>query len=352
MGRRASGYKVRWRGPARGYYVRFTIGAERADIPTGIKDKRQREAADREGRSIFAQAVTGRKQSRRSASATALAELVDTWLSELPTRGPTRKQYENYTTAHWLTRWSTPRDLTAPNFDTYARQRLRKVRGKTVRNELSALRQFVKWLVAHGHLSESPVFPEVKASVTGTPHPVRRRTRAPELTREEVDAVIAKLPLHPKRGTWAVRDRARFAYETGLRPTTLEKLRTPDNYRRGAPELILTDEDDKEMYGRTVPLSDAARAAIDRVCPKKTGPIFGRHRLMVYVHEAAQKALTPDKARIFSAQHFRSARATHWLDDGAAITGVQYLLGHKHTSTTARYVRPSLAAARKVIAGS
>lgn len=352
MGRRASGFKVRWRGGSRGYYVRFTVDGERSHEPTGIKDKREREAAEREGRRIYAQAVTGQRRRRIAGSSTPLEELVDAWLIELPTRPVTRQQYENYATAHWLTRWTSVRDLTSPRVETYVRRRLSEVRGKSVRNEVSALRQFCKWLVSQGHLSELPKFPEVKASVTGTPFPVRRRTRAPELSKAEVAAVIRKLPEHPKRGTWPVRARAEFAYATGLRPTTLEKLRTPDNYRHGAAELILTDEDDKEMYGRTVPLSAEARKAIDRVCPKKPGPIFGRHRLMVYMHEAAAKALPPDKARIFTAQHLRSARATHWLDDGGAITAVQYLLGHRHTSTTARYVRPSLAAARKLVAGS
>lgn len=352
MGRRASGYRIVWRGPSRGYYVRFTVNGERSHLPTGVKDKRAREAAEREGRSIFAQAVTGQRRRRATGSSSALEELVDEWLEELPTRAVTRTQYENYATAHWLTRWKSARDLTEPKLQTYAGRRLREVRGKTVRNELSALRQLVEWLVSKGHLSETPKFPEVDASVTGTPFPVRRRTRAPELSKAEVAAVIAKLPERPKRGTWPIRARAQFAYETGLRPTTLSKLKTPENYRKGAAELILTDEDDKEMYGRTVPLSASARKAIDRVCPKKPGPIFGRHRLMVYMHDAAAKALPADKARIFTAQHLRSARATHWLDDGGAITAVQYLLGHKHTSTTARYVRPSLAAARKLVSGS
>ena len=52
-------------------------------------------------------------------------------------------------------------------------------------------------------------------------------------------------------------------------PRTLAKLRAPDDYRRGATTLIIRDEADKSRFGRELPLSEAARAAPDPVCPKE-----------------------------------------------------------------------------------
>lgn len=357
MGRsESSGFKVHWRGSTRGYYVRFRHAGKRYHEPTGVKDERARKEAERESRRVFAETVSGRRQSRASASGTPLEELVEQWLEELPTRAITRGLYEKYSVAHWLTRWRSPRDLTDKTIESYVRNRLREVKGKTLRNELSALRQLLNWLVLNEHMSELPKVPVIKSSVSGTADSARHRTAAPELTKEEVWAVIQLLPERSEHAGWPVKARAEFAYETGLRPETLNKLKTPDNYSVGSAELTLTEEDDKELYGRIVPLTLAARAAIDRVCPEE-GLIFGRHRIERYTGPAAAKAaqkklISPDKARIFTPQHFRSARATHWLDDGAPLTAVQYLLGHKHVSTTSRYVRPSLQAARRLIRGA
>jgi site-specific recombinase XerD len=355
MGRGTSPFTVQWRGASRGWYVRFRHAGRRFHEPTGVKDERARKEAQREGGRIFAEEVSGRRKSRAAASSTPLEELVEEWLNELPTRKVTRECYEKYSVAHWLSRWRTPRDLSDRAMELYVRARLREVKGKTLRNELSALRQLLNWLLLNQHMREMPKVPVIKASVSGTADTVRHRTAAPDLTKEEVWAVIQLLPERSEHAGWPVKARAEFAYETGLRPETLHKLRAPENYAKGRSELTLTDDDDKELYGRLVPLSLAARSAIDRICPE-AGLIFGRHRIERYVGpaaaEAAKRKLLPaDKAAILAPQHLRSARATHWIDDGAPLTAVQYLLGHKHVSTTARYVRPSLQAARRLIRG-
>jgi hypothetical protein len=52
--------------------------------------------------------------------------------------------------------------------------------------------------------------------------------------------------------------------ETGLRPKTLDQLRVPEHYTRGAEVLRITAGIDNNEYTRTLPLTDAARAALVR----------------------------------------------------------------------------------------
>jgi integrase len=128
---------------------------------------------------------------------------------------------------------------------------------------------------------------------------------------------------------------------------TIDKLRVPDNYTRGATALLMTDADDKEAYGREVPLSLRARRALDSVLPKH-GPIFGHHDYVIYLRRV-RRVLPPHKGKVFTWQHLRSARITHWLEKTGDLPGVMYLAGHKHASTTSRYVRPSMRAAQNVL---
>jgi len=84
--------------------------------------------------------------------------------------------------------------------------------------------------------------------------------------------------------------------ETGLRPSTLHRLKTSDDYQPGAPYLTIREDADKARYGRELPLSDRARAALDSACPDR-GTIFpkfdGRHTLR---KAALAAGLDPERA--------------------------------------------------------
>jgi site-specific recombinase XerD len=348
MGRRTQGAKFRWKNGQ--WHVRFTLNGERTETGTGVRDQRASAEAEREGLKIYAAAIRGERTVKRRAATAGgeLSEWLSGWVeSSTSLRPNTRELMERYA-VYWLREWSTLAQMTDRAVADYTRERLRSVQSKTVRNELSALRKFFEWAVEVGALSESPAVPTVKSSVSGKRWPQRRRTRAPELSPAEVDAIIDALPEHSNREGWPIRARAIVAYETTLRPETLHKLEAPTNYSKGASTIVILDEHDKELYGREVPLSTKARKALDSVCPKE-GPIFGRHRLDPYIQAAAKEALPPQKAAVFAMQHFRSAAITHLLERTANLAGVQYLAGHKHASTTSRYVRPSFRAALEVL---
>jgi len=242
----------------------------------------------------------------------------------------------------------TVANLTEQTLAIYVRRRLGEVRAKSVRSELGALRRFVAWLAETDRIKRAPTVPRVKAGATGTPFKHRRRVRAPELSPEEVDRFLAALPVTSDKGFW-VRDRLVVAFETTLRTATLERIRAPENYAAGAETLILTDSDDKESYGRELPLTQRARDALSRCCPAE-GIIFGpRSGLYKHVRKAAALALPAHKAAILCAQHLRSAGITHWLEVTANLPGVQELAGHKRAATTSLYSRRSTRAARAVI---
>jgi integrase len=341
MGRRPQGYRVRppkrKGGP---YTVRWTIDGKREELSTGERD---RAAAEREAREKYAAALSGRGGRVGPSATTIRPEVTAAWLADLTVRPTTRDTYEKYSD-YWL------RDLRRIDehaIALYVRRRLREVRGKSVRSEVSALRAFVKWLVEMRHLGEAPPIPVVPTAALGKQYEHRRRVAAPDLSDAEIRAVLRRLPDKAATGWW-VRPRCELLYETGLRPSTIDRLRVPEHWAPGASELFVSQDIDKEGFERIVPLTPKARRILKR-CAPEAGLIFGPHRYDPYVGKAAKAALSGTKARTFTAQHFRSARATHLLDAGAPLPGVQQLLGHKHVSTTARYIRPTFKAAQAAL---
>jgi integrase len=232
----------------------------------------------------------------------------------------------------------------------YGPERLAHVKRQTVQKELGALRRFLSWCVEQRILNRVPVVPSLPRRALGTPFEKRRRSRPTALTPVEVAAVIDALPewsSSKKCERFPVRARFRVAWETALRPKTISKLSVPNNYVRGGAILVITDEIDKIRFGRELPLTSAARDALDSVCPE-VGLIFGEHDYRDQLKKAAQAALPPEKAATFAAYDLRHARATQWAETGNLV-GVAYLLGHKQVTTTNKYARPNRNAAEKVL---
>ncbi len=350
MGRRASGWHLSFDQGA--WQVRWTADGKRTQRSTGCRDRRDREAAEKAAREIYATQVRkgGDGKQRRAVSQSEVLACVVRWVRSLPFRGITRKRYQQYGGC-WCKRWVRVSELTDSSIAKYlVEERPRVVTGKAVRNEGSALRRFLRWLVAEEELPEMPAVPELPTSLLGTRYAVRRRTRAPDLSPDEVERLISKLPKYSRRDGWPVQARAIVAHETSLRPTTMEQLRSPEHYSKGQRLIRVTLEIDKEGFARDVPLSARARKALDSVCPAE-GLIFGRHRLDPYVRKAAKASkLAPGKAAIFCMQHLRSAALTHMGErPGASLAGIQHMAGHRDPHTASKYFRPSFRAALAVI---
>jgi len=109
------------------------------------------------------------------------------------------------------------------------------------------------------------------------------------------------------------------------------------------------EEADKARFGRELPLSDAARAALDSACPA-AGLLFGEHDYREVLRTAARAAGIDElRAAKISDYDFRHSRATHLGQKSDNLNGMMYLHGWTQPATAARYMRPQRAAAEEVL---
>lgn len=359
MAGRGQGYSIREPDDRRPFYTvrfRWPPGGREYELSTGTADaQRAKEEAARLYAKTVATEVPRPKQ--RAAGGDELERLVAQWLDEQRSTldSSTVATYLGYAQGLWLPFFGGAQRLTTRRAEEYMRSRLTKVRAGSVRKELSALRGFVGWASERGKLPLVDI-PGVPKRAVGTPYRkdgklMRRRAPSIPISPQEVEAILGHLPewSSSKRvAKFPIRARFIVAYETGLRPELIDALSTPEHYQRGGAYLNITAALDKGRWSRRVPLSERALRELDAVCPVQ-GLIFGAHDYRPHLRKAAKTALPPDRSKLFNGAHFRSARATHWLDDGAPITGVQFLLGHVRLETTARYIRAGERAALDVL---
>lgn len=348
MARHAEGWRLRKEKGRQTYLVRFRANGERVERSTGESDPI---AAAKAAERIYADHVQRAPQKRvapRRGATEPLDDLIATWLATDSTLdAETAKVWETYG-RHWLDHFGTIADITDVTCADYRNARLRSVQGVTVRKELGALRRFLRWARERAHMPREVTVPGVPKKATGTRHAQRRRVAAPELSAEQIEALIEALPewsTSKRVARFPIRARFRVQYETGLRPSTIDALETPKHWHPGARTLTLTDDADKIRWGRELPLTLAAIAALEAVCPPKGGLIFGGHDYREHIAEAANKTLPKAIAAKFTGAHLRSARATHLLERGASLAGVAFLVGHRQLTTTNVYARPSFHAA-------
>ncbi len=351
------------------WQARFTVAGRTTERSTGTRDEA---LADVEAAKLVAEARAGElrivSKPRRQGDGLPLEDLITAWLKWLSTThaARTQKVWREYTRSHWIPFFGSIEKLTEAGCAEYRRQRLGKVLAETVRHELTALRNFVAFCA----LDEIAAIPTafkiagVPKRVTGKPHPVRRRTAADPISPKDTQAIIAALPewggrkgpprkdMDRKR-TYKVKlfpIRARFivGYETGLRPSTLDGLSVPQHYEKGSSVIRITADIDKNRWARDVPLTQAARDALDAICPDE-GLIFGWHDYRPHIKAAAAKVLGKEEAKRYAGSHLRSAFTTHGLELGKNLLGIQYRVGHKLVSTTAKYAKPSFRAALETV---
>jgi hypothetical protein len=187
----------------------------------------------------------------------------------------------------------------------------------------------------------------------------KRKRQAVELGEDEVEAILAEVaewsPGGKRGGPFPLRARYTVAFETALRPATLDAIMAPADYRKGSAVLRIRDEIDKARFGREVPLSPRARAVLDALCPDR-GPIFGAAEIYKRAlkpaagRAAAAGTLDPEKARLVSPYDLRHARLTQWaVTSGGNLPGLMHLAGHKHATTTSKYIKAGRREAQRVI---
>lgn len=220
----------------------------------------------------------------------------------------------------------------------------------TAARRLSAIRQFHGFLYTDGVRTDDPC-----GAIEG---PRRARPLPKTLSVEEVDGLLAaaRLAEDGRSQEEAVRayKRARLVclmevlYATGLRVSELVGL--PLSAAKGDGRFLTVSG--KGGRERLVPLSEAARLAIDEYLPLRVVRLgdsvspwlfpsrgrqghLTRHRFAQLLKELSIAARL-DPARV-SPHTLRHAFASHLLANGADLRAVQQMLGHADISTTQIY---------------
>jgi integrase len=347
MGRTAGGWRIFRRPGELKWRVSFSHGGRQYKLSTGKEDDAEaRVVAAR----LYAETISGtraepvRRQRAHRVGARPLGEVAADWLNAIEGTidVDTAGLWALYAGTHWESFFKTIEGITTSSAKAYTLERLKKVKGSTVRKELGALRNLCNW-----HFGDnSPSIPGISKRMQGTAHPQGKRVRT-ELSPDECWSVIFhldKCSTSKRRPPFPVRAYFVVLYETGLRPATLAALSVPEHYTKGDRELRIPPELDKTRAGRPYPLSDRARAALDGVCPDE-GVIFGEHDYRDALARAAERSgLAPHKRATLHPYDFRAAFATHFAE-GGDLLALQYLMGHASLSTTSIYAKPSLRAA-------
>jgi len=252
-----------------------------------------------------------------------------------------------YFKTHLLPFFGSFEHFTLPMYREYGRERLQKASRSTVRKELSALRRFVEWCREHGSdLVPVPSLP--KHGPTGTRAKNARKRKATIIEPADAKRILLAMPERAPRTRAFVRPLFVVLWETGLRPITVLKLETPLHYTKGSDRLFISREIDKEGFERHVPLSPAAREALDRVCPSGPGKLFqvAKGSLRDYLKAAVVAA---GLSLNTSPYDFKHSRISIGANSGAPLAGIAHMVGHKHVSTTALYVQTGEEAAVRAL---
>lgn len=355
MGRPSQGWKLSRKPGRRCHSVKFRHAGKDYELGTGEEDESRAKTRAAE---LYVGVVTGARASgtRQGVGSRPLAPVTAAWIESLTAElDPTTVDaYASYCDVHFVTFFANVESLTDARVAEYVRSRLGKILAVTVKKEVGALLKLAEF--AGVTLSR----PKISKKTVGTRHKHGKRSRV-ALSPTEIHSLIEALPERKRhRGENArkgsthpghpVRARYRVMYETSLRPETLDLLSVPEHYTRGSTHLEIADEIDKARFGRRLPLSAAARAALDSVCPE-SGLIFGHFSNRKLLRKAARAAgIESARADRLTPYDFRRATLTH-LADAGKLTAAQWMAGHKRISTTAIYAQGSLRAAEEAMKG-
>ena len=280
--------------------------------------------------------------------AVAAAWQIDDWLAHLTrVADSTRAVYARDISA--LVSWLVERGVDTPR--AVDRRTLRRYLAdldqhgyakRTISRKASVVRRYFDWCRRSGIVETDP------SAALSAPRGTSTLPRV--LTAAELDGLVAgnaKAAADPAE--IQLRDQAvvELLYGSGMRVSELCGL-TTKSFATSADTVSVWGKGAKE---RRVPVSDAARAAVDRWLRD------GRHVVAVD-HDAgdalfvnrAGRALSPrDVRRIIDRRAvapthphaLRHTFATHLLDGGADLRSVQEMLGHADLATTQIYTRVS-----------
>jgi integrase/recombinase XerC len=213
----------------------------------------------------------------------------------------------------------------------------RKLARASVARHLSALRSFFKYLVREGAVEMNP------ARTVATP---KREKHLPTVMQPADVALLLEQP--DRSGTLGLRDAAflELLYASGLRIGELVGIDIDDLELRAR----LVKVHGKGSKERIVPFGTKAEAALRAWMAVRTELVQDVDEQAVFVNYRGQRITTRSVRRLFdgylkdaalragiSPHTMRHSFATHLLNAGADLRGIQELLGHASLSTTQKY---------------
>jgi len=219
----------------------------------------------------------------------------------------------------------------------------------TMLRKLSAIRSFVKWANKRGHMTHNPA--------DGLDSPKRPKSLSRSVSVEEAQALCEAQPVDGELSAAQRRDLVilELLYATGLRISELVSLDVADVQMndgwlrvigKGRKERMVpfhkTCGEALQVYLREVRPELAEKAADDEqalflgVRGKRVNDAVLRKAM------AERGAQLGVRGRVHP-HKMRHAFATHLLEGGADLRGIQELLGHASLGTTQRYTHVNLA---------
>ncbi|HEX8410059.1 MAG TPA: tyrosine recombinase XerC [Thermoanaerobaculia bacterium] len=213
----------------------------------------------------------------------------------------------------------------------------RKLSRSSVARHLSALRTFFKYLVREGVVDANP------ARTVATP---KREKHLPAVLQTSDIALLLEQP--DTSTTLGIRDAAwiELLYASGLRISELTGIDLDDVELRGR----LVKVRGKGSKERIVPFGTKAETAIRAYLAVRGELIRDIEEQAMFVNYRGERITTRSVRRLFdgyvrgaslragvSPHTLRHSFATHLLNAGADLRGIQELLGHASLSTTQKY---------------
>lgn len=236
-----------------------------------------------------------------------------------------------------------PQQLTRPTVQRYMGELIAEGKAaNTVAQRLAALKQFARWLVEEGEISEDPLLgvraPKIPAKVT------------PALSDDQLSALVAACKgnsFRDRRDTAIVR----LMLETGIRASETVALTVADvEPLRGG---VVTIRRGKGGKGRTAPFSPQTATALDRYLrmrathkladtPTLWLGVGGTRRLAYHgLNDTLRDRAKTAGIAGFHLHLLRHTAATRWLRAGGSEQGLMAVAGWTSRSMLDRYTGAS-----------
>lgn len=369
----------------------FYVGADRKRKTTSIERSEAltsawRAEARQRAAEIVQHARSGRvlvaTQSERVQVSSTIVELRDAWLREQELAYPASIKTRRIQSQNVVNVFSSMQDELTPlqrmvddrGPQMFVTTRMRQVAKDTVIKEVGILFQFLTWLHEDKHfITGVPPRPKYRKKDLGT-RVGPQRDEPVHLEDDVALRIIMHLPEYALRGSFGrhldpanlpkgafvLRDWMRFAFETGLRPSTVARLQAGVHWVRGTDFLRITSDIDKGRNAaqkgrpRHVPLTKVAKDILTKHAPK-TGIIFGKpdgqpHDIRIQWKRAATLELGAiDGARCapYDLRHGANYRMRDTV--GGSLAGSMHMVGHSKASTNDLYMRGTEKAAYQVV---